>query len=92
MASYAKAHDLLREPRRCLVGSNYGNKILLASPLLRRYLALGLKVTRIYKAIEFKKKKPFAHLSDEIIDVRRAADSDPDMKPRAETAKLEGNS
>ena len=48
MRQYAEEHDILSKPRVMLVGSFRGVKILLATPLLRWYLAHGLVVDRVY--------------------------------------------
>ena len=50
---YAKEHDIMTTPRRMLVGSFHGDKILLATPLLRLYLEHGLEVTRVYQVVEY---------------------------------------
>ena len=44
MRQYAEEHDIMSTPRRMLVGSYRGEKILLTTPLLRWYLAHGLVV------------------------------------------------
>ncbi|KAJ8043356.1 hypothetical protein HOLleu_10407 [Holothuria leucospilota] len=38
MARYAEQHKVLKQPRRTLIGSVHGTKLLLATPLLRWYL------------------------------------------------------
>ena len=53
MRQYAETHNIMTIPRRMLVGSYYGDKILLATPLLRWYLDHGLEVLHIYKVIEY---------------------------------------
>ena len=45
MRRYAEEHNIMTTPRRMLVGSYRGDKILLATPLLRWYLDHGLEVT-----------------------------------------------
>ena len=47
MRQYAEEHDILTKPRVMLVGSFRGVNILLATPLLRWYLAHGLMVDRV---------------------------------------------
>ena len=47
MRQYAEEHDILSKPRVLLVGSFRGVKILLATPLLRWYLAHGSVVDRV---------------------------------------------
>ena len=44
MKAYAEENDIMRQPRRSLIGSMKGEKILLATPLLKWYLEHGLEV------------------------------------------------
>ena len=53
MRQYAKDNDIMSTPRRMLVGSYYGEKMLLTTPLLQWYLAPGLVVDHVYQIIEF---------------------------------------
>ena len=43
----------MAQPRRSLIGSMKGEKILLATPLLKWYLEHGLEVTKVHQVIEF---------------------------------------
>ena len=43
----------MAQPRRSLIGSYYGEKILLATPLLQWYLEYGLVVTKIYQVVQY---------------------------------------
>ena len=52
MRQYAEEYNILKKTRRMLVGSYRGDKILLATPLLRWYLTHGLVVDRVYQVIE----------------------------------------
>ena len=47
MREYAEKNDIMSKPRRMLVGSYHGEKILLATPLLGWYLMHGLVVDRV---------------------------------------------
>ena len=53
MRQYAEENDIMSAPRRMLVGSFHGIKLLLATPLLRWYLAHGLVVDRVYQIVEY---------------------------------------
>ena len=53
MGQYAEEHDILSKPRVILVGNFRGVNILLATSLLRCYLAHGLVVDRVYQIIEY---------------------------------------
>ena len=79
-------------PRRMLVGSFHGIKLLLATPLLRWYLAHGLVVDRVYQIVEYSPKPCFRDFGESVSTARRNGDSDPDKAIIADTMKLLGNS
>ena len=91
MRQYAEEHDIMSTPRRMLVGSYRGEKILLTTPLLRWYLAHGLVVDRVYQIIEYEPKPCFQNFGDSVSAARRAGDADPDKAIIADTMKLLGN-
>ena len=92
MRQYAEDHDIMSAPRRMLVGSYRGDKILLATPLLRWYLAHGLIVDHVYQIIEYEPKPCFRRFGESVSAARRAGDADPDKAIIADTMKLPGNS
>ena len=51
--AYAEKHNIMAQPRRSLIGSMKGEKILLATPLLKWYLEHGLEVTKVHQVVEF---------------------------------------
>ena len=92
MRQYAEENDIMSAPRRMLVGSFHGIKLLLATPLLRWYLAHGLVVDHVYQVIEYKAKPCFQQFGDSVSAARRIGDVDPDKSIIADTMKLLGNS
>ena len=92
MRQYAEEHDIMSTPRRMLVGSYRGEKILLTTPLLQWYIAHGLVVDRVYQIIEYEPKPCFQNFGDSVSAARRAGDADPDKAIIADTMKLLGNS
>jgi hypothetical protein len=90
MRAYAEQEGLLKKPRKCLVGSFFASDILLATPLLRWYLEKGLKVTKVYRVLQYTPVACFRGFADEVTTARRLGDrgSDPVM---ADTMKLLGN-
>ena len=92
MRQYAEENDILPKPRVMLVGSFRGVKILLATPLLRWYLAHGLVVDRVYQIIEYEPNPCFRRFGESVSTARRAGDEDPDKAIIADTMKLLGNS
>ena len=92
MRQYAEENDIMSTPRRMLIGSYRGEKILLATPLLRWYLAHGLVVDRVYQIVEHSPKPCFQHFGESVSTTRRNGDVDPDKSIIADTMKLLGNS
>ena len=92
MKAYAEENDVMKRPRQSLIGSMIGEKILLATPLLKWYLEHGLEVTRVYQVIEYTPKPCFKPFGDAVSNARRAGDADPSKAIIADTMKLVGNS
>ena len=92
MRQYAEEHNILTKPRRMLVGSFHGIKLLLATPLLRWYLAHGLVVDRVYQVVSYEPNPCFQRFGESVSAARRAGDVDPDKSIIADTMKLLGNS
>ena len=92
MRQYAEEHDILTKSRVMLLGSFAGFKILLATPLLRWYLAHGLVVDRVYQIIEYEPTPCFRRFGESVSTARRAGDEEPDKAIIADTMKLLGNS
>ncbi|XP_025085055.1 uncharacterized protein LOC112558684 isoform X2 [Pomacea canaliculata] len=92
MRAYAEKYKLLTGSTKTLIGSYVGNKVLLATPLLKWYLENGLIVTAIYLVIEYQPKPCFKAFGDMVTSARRQGDSDPSKNILSETFKLLGNS
>ena len=88
MKAYAEEHGIMAQPRRSLIGSMKGDKILLATPLLKWYLEHGLEVTKVHQVIEFTPEPCFKSFGDAVSDARRAGDADPNKAIIADTMKL----
>jgi hypothetical protein len=59
MQNFVIANRLSQKPRRSLIGSMFGNNIMLTTPLLRWYIEHGLQVTDVYEVVEYIPKKVF---------------------------------
>ena len=92
MRRYAEEHDIMKTPRRMLVGSYCGDKILLATPLLRWYLDHGLEVLHVYQVVEYDPVPCFRRFGDAVSKARREGDVHRDRTIIADTMKLLGNS
>ena len=92
MRNIAETQGFLPRPRRCLIGSYFGEKILLTTPLLKWYLEEGLAVSEVFQAIQFKPKFCFESLGKEVTFHRSNADSNPNLAMKGELFKLLGNS
>ncbi|XP_071805255.1 uncharacterized protein [Asterias amurensis] len=91
MYGFAKSNQLLTKPRRTLIGSMCGKKILLTTPLLKWYLQNGLEVTKIYQVFQYRPSSCFEMFGKEVSDARRDGDAS-GSTARADTMKLIGNS
>ena len=77
MKAYAEEHNIMAQPRRSLIGRMKGEKVLLATSLLKWYLKHGLEVTQVHQVVEFTPKPCFKFFGDAVSDARRAGDDDP---------------
>ena len=92
MRQFLRETNKTFHPTKYLIGSMFGTKILLITPLLRWYVEHGLLVTKIYQFIEFCPKRAFSPFEESVTNDRRAGDRDPAYKAIADTSKLIGNS
>jgi hypothetical protein len=93
MKDYANTHGFLKQPRRSLIGSYIGKKILLTTPLLKWYLEHGLIITEIFQVIQYDKSTCFEEFGNRVANARRDGDGDDDsLVILADTNKLIGNS
>ena len=88
----AEEHDLLKKEQKYLISSYFGEKFLINSEMAKFYLKIDLKITKIYKFVEFFPQKCFAPLAQEIVHLRHLADTDKSKTVIALTNKLTGNS
>lgn len=88
MKEFAEENDMMSRPRRSLIGSLFGKKILLATPLLKWYLEHGLVVTKIYQLVEYTPKACFKPFGEAVSNARRDGDRDPRKAIIADTMKL----
>jgi hypothetical protein len=77
---YAVDHDIMSQPRKNLVGSMFGEKIMVISPLLKWYVEHGLKVTQIHQVVEYTPATCFQKFGEQVSEARRARDADPNKK------------
>ena len=75
-----------------LLGVLSAKKILLYAPLLQWYLTNGLKLTAVYRTIDYEPRQIFSWFVNEVADNRRKGDADKDKALLAEVFKLLGNS
>ena len=71
MQSFLKGRDEKFKPTRYLIGSMFGEKILLITPLIKWYLEQGLVVTKIYQLVQFDPKRCFKLFADQVSNDRR---------------------
>ena len=88
MQTFAEEQNIMSHPRRSLIGSYFGEKIVLATPLIKWYLAHGLEVTHIYQVVEYTPIPCFKPFGEAVSNARRAGDVDPIKAIIADTMKL----
>ena len=91
MKEFVEENGLLKKPRRMLISSYFGEKILLTTPLAKWYLDHGLVITKIYEFIEYAPKKPFENFALDVSDGKRGGEAS-SKKILVNTLKLIGNS
>ena len=92
LGPFMRRHNIISTPRRMLVGSYSGDKILLVTPLLRWYLDYRLEVLHVYQIIEYDPIPCFRRFSDAVSTARREGDVHSHKTIIADTMKLLGNS
>ena len=92
MKEFAEENELLKKPRKMLISSYFGEKILLTTPLAKWYLDHGLVITKIYEFVEYNPEKSFEKFALYVCDGRRGGDVDSSRKMLVDTWKLIGNS
>ena len=92
MRQYAEELNIMTTPRRMLVGSYHGDKILLATPLFLWYLDHGLEVMHVYQVIEYDPIPCFLRFGDAVCTARCEGDVHSHKTIIADTMKLLENS
>ena len=92
MREYAEREGLMKTPRRSLIGSMFGRRILLTTPLLNWYIKHGLNITHIYQVVQYRPAACFQPFGEAVSNARRDGDVDPSKAIIADTMKLLGNS
>ena len=93
MHDYLRNSGRKRSPEQLkLLGVLSAKKILLYAPLLEWYLNRGLKLTAVYRTIDYDPRKIFSWFVTEVANNRRKGDQDKDKALLAEVFKLLGNS
>ena len=73
MQAFAEEQNIMPQPRRSLIGSYFGERILLATPLVKWYLENGLEVTHVYQVVEYTPVPCFQPFVEAVSDARRAS-------------------
>ena len=90
MRKFAEKNDLLKRPTCSLIGSYFGKKILMATPLLQWLLHKGLTCTKVSQVIQWKPSQCFKKFGDEVMTARREGDADSSKKIIGDMCKLLG--
>ena len=71
MLDYAERNALLLKPQRMLISSYKLNNEKVITPLIKFYLKLGLRCTKIHRFIEYTPQKRFNGFVQSVVDARR---------------------
>ncbi|KAG3105520.1 hypothetical protein PI125_g13421 [Phytophthora idaei] len=80
------------KPARKLIGSYFGEKILIYTPLLKWYLSHGMEITKTYSFIKASSHKAFEPFMEAVSKARREGDANKSKAMIAEMMELVGNS
>ncbi|KAG3187142.1 hypothetical protein PC128_g12730 [Phytophthora cactorum] len=93
MFEYNEAREKNKaKPARKLIGSYFGEKILIYTPLVKWYLSHGMEITKTYSFIKGSAHKAFAPFTNAVSSARRVGDEDKSKAMISEMIKLVGNS
>ena len=87
MQEYAKERNIKDSPRRLLIGSYFGEKIGLSTPLLQWYLNKGLVVMCIHTVFEYNANAAFQGFSTQVTQAHLEGDRDKEKALIAEMNK-----
>ncbi|KAJ8546715.1 hypothetical protein ON010_g11521 [Phytophthora cinnamomi] len=77
------------KPARKLIGSYFGEKILIYTPLLKWYLSHGMEITQTYSFIKASSHKAFEPFMEAVSKARREGDADKSKAMIAVMMKLD---
>ena len=92
LVNICKEHNIKDIPHCLLIGSYFGKKIGLSTPLLKWYLNHGLVITHVYTVVEYIPNAAFNSFMTQVAQARLDGDRDKDKALIAEAMKLIGNS
>ena len=92
MKKYCEESGLLPSPRPMLISSYFAVNTLIATPLLKWYIDMGLIVTRVYMVMQYRRSRCFLRVTENAAEKRRIADLDSSQKLAGESTKLLANS
>jgi hypothetical protein len=93
MLAFVEGKKAMNTPRRALIGSYEGKKMMMISPLAQWYLnTKKMTITNVHQVIQYLPAPCFAQFGKDVSDARRAGDADPNKAIIADTMKLLGNS
>ncbi|GMF32909.1 unnamed protein product [Phytophthora lilii] len=86
----SRGKNMAKKSRK-LIGSYFGNQILIYTPLLKWYLQHGMVITKTYSFIKANSHRPFESFMNQVSDARRGGDVDDSKAMIADMMKLVGN-
>ena len=77
--------------KRALISSMFGKDIVISTPLMKKYLELGLVIDNIEWILDYQPNNCFEWFMNNVIDGRRTADLDPQYAIIGDCLKTLGN-
>jgi hypothetical protein len=91
MQTHCIENELSQKPRRLLLGGMKAERIVLITPLIRWYLRHGLRITKIYEAVEYTPLQCFKGFVEQVTEARRKGDNNKEFSNFGDVFKLLGN-
>ena len=88
----AVTYDLLTTPTRTIVGADRVKDLLVTSDVVKFWLEVGVRVTRVSQVVEYAALDPMRDTVDELVELRRRGDRDESQAIIAKAAKIILNS
>ena len=88
MQRFCERTDRTGGVKRSLISSMIGENIVISTPLMKKYLDMGLVIDDIEWILDYQRSTCFEWFRDAVINARRKSDLDPEYAMIGECPKL----